>query len=166
MTHATHISSPRTSPLSINPLVHSMSNPSEEPCKWIYFGLIASPASLKSVSHLDELCPRHYQNRIVRLALAQLSVLCICNATLTFRLPWVVHERSLALLSASKILCLVGLLIQLTFHWGSARHIREALEKLEDQLADTRAIMFLATLWFPYLPFVLSVFLLCYGVVH
>ncbi|KAG6373918.1 hypothetical protein JVT61DRAFT_6072 [Boletus reticuloceps] len=140
-----------------------MSNLSERSCKWIYFGLITSPASLKSVGDLEELCPRHYQNRIARLALAQLLVLCTCNATLSFRLPWVIHERSLALLSASKTLCLMGLLIQLTFHWGSAGHIRDALEKLEDQFADTRAIMFLATLWFPYLPFVLSVFLLCHG---
>ncbi|KAF8139084.1 hypothetical protein EV363DRAFT_1427891 [Boletus edulis] len=116
-----------------------MSNPSEEPCKWIYLGLIASPASLKSVSHLDELCPRHYQNRIARLVLAQLLVLCICNATLSFRLPWVVHERSLALLSASKTLCLAGLLIQLMFHWGSAGHIREALENWKTSL-QTRGL--------------------------
>lgn len=69
----------------------------------------------------------------------QLLVLCICNAMqLILRPPWTSHERSLDFLGASRIFSLVGLMIQLTFHWRSPRHVEEALEKLvsSDDLCD------------------------------
>ncbi|KAG6373920.1 hypothetical protein JVT61DRAFT_6075 [Boletus reticuloceps] len=138
------------------------------------FRLLASRASSQAVNEcppvlesvavgkhaVQELCPRHYQKRIAHLVFAQLVVLCICNATLGLRHTWKGHERSLALVSASRITCLVGLLIQLMFHWASPRHVK-GVHELGPRLPGTQVTMFLATLWFPYLPFVLSVFLLC-----
>ncbi|KAF8139090.1 hypothetical protein EV363DRAFT_1315814 [Boletus edulis] len=164
---------------SVPPTKPAMSIHSSEFRTALCFGLLTSraneqavnecPPVLESVSvgkhAVQELRPRHYQKRIAHLVFAQLVVLCICNATLGLWHTWKGHERSLALVSASRITCLVGLLIQLTFHWASPRHVRE-VHQLGPRLPGTQVTMFLATLWFPYLPFVLSVFLLCNSVVH
>ncbi|KAI9459975.1 hypothetical protein HD554DRAFT_1602064 [Boletus coccyginus] len=100
-----------------------------------------------------------YQRHIVRLMFAAF-VLCGCSA-ISFLSDDC--QASFSFIPASRAISLAGLLTQLIFYYGSPSHIPKALSSIGTEETPSRAIVFFASLWLPFAPFVLSIILLCFG---
>ncbi|KAG6381934.1 hypothetical protein JVT61DRAFT_558 [Boletus reticuloceps] len=103
-----------------------------------------------------------YRRHIVRLMLAQALVF---YGTSAIHLLPDDCQASFRFIPASRALSLAGLLTQLAFYRGIPSHVEAfSLTKIEEN--RSRAIMFFASLWLPFVPFVLSIVLLCFGTNH
>ncbi|KAF8434974.1 hypothetical protein L210DRAFT_2540443 [Boletus edulis BED1] len=129
--------------------------------------LITSPHSYRRLcpwlpvdhDHIHEV-QLDYQRQIVRLMFAQALVLYGSSA---------IHllpddcQASFRFIPASRALSLAGLLIQLVFYRGVPSHIPKAFLLVRTEESRSRAILFFASLWLPFVPFVLSIILLCFA---
>ncbi|KAF8141229.1 hypothetical protein EV363DRAFT_1307474 [Boletus edulis] len=100
-----------------------------------------------------------YRRQIVRLMLAQALVFYGSSA---------IHllsddcQASFRFIPASRALSLAGLLTQLAFYRGIPSHV----EAFSSAKIDHAPSCFFASLWLPFVPFVLSIVLLCFGTNH
>jgi len=99
---------------------------------------------------------------MVRLMLAQAVVF---YATSAIHLLPDDCQTSFRFIPASKALSLAGLLTQLACYRGIPSHVEAfSLAKIEEN--RSRAIVLFASLWLPFVPFVLSIVLLGFGTHH
>ncbi|KAN0081193.1 hypothetical protein V8E55_008817 [Tylopilus felleus] len=103
----------------------------------------------------------HYQRNMVILMFAQASVFCASSAILSLSDT---PETLSSLLPASRVVSLAGILTQIASHRGIPSLTPDPTSSSSTpEGTKYRNFVFAASLWVPFLPFVLSIILLCFG---
>ncbi|KAF8435000.1 hypothetical protein L210DRAFT_2541472 [Boletus edulis BED1] len=137
---------PKSSPLIV----------SAHPYRW-YCPWLPNHHAIQDIHQVQS----NYRKQIVRLMLAAL----VFYGSSAIHLLSDDCQASFRFIPASRALSLAGLLTQLAFYRGIPSHV-EAFSSAKIEENRSRAIVFFASLWLPFVPFVLSIVLLCFGTNH